>query len=225
MIIALNGYSGSGKDTVAAIIQYLMCDNVGTLEVEDIIKHYKPHKWWLEEQSGWEIKKFAGKLKTIASLMTGIPEEMFEDQKFKKKSLPQEWANHGMPITVREFLQKLGTDAVRDNLCDNAWVNALMVDYISKDQADGREVSNWIITDCRFPNEVHAIKKKGGVVIRVDRPNQSPINRHISETSLDHWKFDYKIMNASDYVSLALSVSTILKKLGYEPKRIPEYSK
>jgi len=222
MIIALNGYSGSGKDSVAAIIQYLMCDNVGTLEVEDIIKYYKTHKWWLENQSEWEIKKFAGKLKTIASLLTGIPVDMFEDQKFKKKELPPEWSRHGLPMTVREFLQRLGTNAIRDKLCDNAWLNALMVDYIPKNESN--DYPNWIITDCRFPNEAYAVKSKNGVIIRIDRPGLKPTNDHSSETSLDHWNFDYKIMNGSDFTSLAFTVATILKKMGYEPKRIPEYT-
>ncbi len=32
-------------------------------------------------------------------------------------------------MTVRELLQKLGTDAIRDNLHEDAWVNALISEY------------------------------------------------------------------------------------------------
>jgi len=87
MIIGINGYAGSGKDTIGIIIQLLQCPSLGTASVEEILKDYKMHEWWLEEKSGWEIKKWAGKLKTIASLLTSIPVEKFEDQEFKKQPL------------------------------------------------------------------------------------------------------------------------------------------
>lgn len=210
MIIGINGYAGSGKDTVGAMIQMLYCDSLGTTTVEEVINDYKNNEWWLEEKSGWEIKKWAGKLKTIASLLTGIAVEKFEDQEFKKTNLGPEWG-----MTVRDFLQKLGTDGLRDGLHVNTWVNALMADYqpLDYDRLTEAEIlPNWIITDTRFPNEAQAIKDHGGIVIRVDRPGVSAINAHPSETGLDQWDFDHKIMNGSDLVSLMFSVNTILKK-------------
>jgi hypothetical protein len=214
MIIGINGYAGSGKDTIGILIQLLHCDSIGTATIEEVLQDYKMHEWWLEEKSGWEIKKWAGKLKTIASLLTGIPVEKFEDQDFKKTNLGPEWG-----MTVRDLLQKLGTDACRDGLHKNTWVNALMSDYRKesfsgyiKDTRHDKPESKWIITDTRFPNEAQAIKDAGGIVIRVDRPGVSAINAHPSETGLDNWDFDHKIMNGSDIVSLMFSVHTILKK-------------
>ena len=128
-LIGINGYANSGKDAVGIIIQYLNCTNVGNLTIEDVIEDYEAHQWWLEEQSEWEIKKYAGKLKDIASHLTGIPIEDFEDQEFKKQNLGPQWTIHGMPMTVRQFLQRLGTDALRDGLHTNVWVNALMSEY------------------------------------------------------------------------------------------------
>jgi hypothetical protein len=225
MIIGINGYAGSGKDTIGIIIQLLQCPSLGTASVEEILKDYKMHEWWLEEKSGWEIKKWAGKLKTIASLLTSIPVEKFEDQEFKKQPLDPCWwtpGEDGMhPMTVRDLLQKLGTDACRNGLHTNTWVNALMADYKMhpehfNDIANGRETGdgypNWIITDTRFPNEAQAIKDAGGIVIRVDRPGVKAINAHPSETALDNWNFDHKIMNGSDIIALMFSVHTILKK-------------
>mgnify|MGYP002478018656 CR=1 FL=1 len=63
MIIGINGKIGAGKDTVGTIIQGLLLTN--------------------KNQSS-DIKKFAGKLKQIASILTGIPVKKFEDQEFKK---------------------------------------------------------------------------------------------------------------------------------------------
>ena len=232
MIIGINGYAGSGKDTVGTIIQYLQADT--NIPLKGVLNKTPHHIWWLEERSGWEIKKWAGKLKDIASLLTGIPVESFEDQEFKKTLLGPEWGTvtlnplNSIPVfsdiqfnslmSVREFLQKLGTDAIRDGLHTNAWVNALMAGYkpgpFYPDVAIEKhaKLPNWIITDTRFPNEAQAIKDKGGIVIRVDRPGVKPINDHPSEVGLEDWKFDYKIANVSDIKALSLSVRIILEK-------------
>jgi hypothetical protein len=227
MIIGINGYAGSGKDTVGTIIQYLHCHQHNRNEsLQDILKEPSYHEWWLEDESGWEVKKWAGKLKLIASILTGINENKFEDQEFKKTDLSHQWSSPiagedwkdgkpvKVPMTVRDFLQKLGTDAIRNGLHTNAWVNALMADYRKIDYNDDEqpEYPNWIITDTRFPNEAQAIKDAGGIVIRVDRPGVKPINDHPSEVGLDNWKFDYKIANVSDLVSLSLTVLNILKQ-------------
>ena len=66
MIISISGKIGSGKDTVAEIIKQMSFD--------------KP----------WEIKKWAGKLKEVATILTGIPVEKFEDQEFKQTFNPKE---------------------------------------------------------------------------------------------------------------------------------------
>jgi hypothetical protein len=218
-LIGLSGYSGSGKDTMGILIQLMHCDSLGTTNVEEILKDYKNNEWWIEEKSGWEIKKWAGKLKTIASLLTGIPADKFENQEFKKTSLGPEWN-----MTVRDFLQKLGTDGLRNGLHENTWVNALMADYKptqvqwSDGPIGGYEdgpMPNWIITDTRFPNEAQAIKDAGGVIIRVDRPGVSAINAHPSETALDKWDFDYKVWNGSDLVALMFTVNNIIKKINH----------
>jgi hypothetical protein len=214
MLIGINGYAGSGKDTVGKIIQYLLSAFNG-VNLEKILNNYEEYEWMLEEQSEWEIKKYAGKLKEIASLLTGIPVQKFEDQEFKNTYLSEEWRVHGLPMRVREFLQYLGTNALRNCLHQNTWVNALFADYkcVPADRAPkGWDCNNWIITDVRFPNEAKAIKDRGGIVIRVDRPFVKPINNHASETALDNWNFDYKIGNVSDLKSLAFTVENILLK-------------
>ena len=224
MIIGISGYSNSGKDTVGTIVQYLNCEKPQT-SIEIMCADYSEYEYWLDEQSGWEIRKFAGKLKDIASHLTGIDVEEFEDQEFKKTLLGPEWGTvehnplNNIPVfgdvqfnslmSVRDFLQKLGTDALRTGLHPNVWVNALMADYKNDDQTG--TLPNWIITDVRFPNEAQAIKDKGGIIIRVDRPGVKPINDHTSEVGLDDWKFDYKIANVSDIFALKATVQGILK--------------
>jgi len=262
-IIGVSGYAGSGKDTVGKLIQIATCvpGSIRT-PIEELLADYDNQQWWLEEQSGWKIKKWAGKLKVVASMLTGIPIEKFEDQEFKKTYLPEQWnfwtislidngkllLQHGryntkeeaegfipflkhsygefrmeytvgmQQMTVRQFLQELGTDALRDGLHPNTWVNALMADYKpgpffpEVPAEDHAKLPNWIITDTRFPNEAQAIKKAGGFIIRVERPGTSAINAHPSETALDDWEFDYRIANASDMIPLFLRICVILRK-------------
>jgi hypothetical protein len=242
MIIGVNGKIGSGKDTVGKIIQYLTseCGNSnssrhrtyaeflkrgGGSNLRNFDQHYV---------SDWEVKKFAGKLKQTASLLTGVPVEMFEDQEFKKLDMSPEWWKkdinwgieklHGehvmkdIPMTYREFLQKLGTEAMRDGLHTNVWVNALFADYnagytISPLDVDNQAPDNWIITDMRFPNEMEAVVEKGGITIRVVRPGTST-GTHPSEIALDGHTMHYEIINDGTIEDLVEKVKEILTKQG-----------
>jgi hypothetical protein len=237
-LIGINGKIGSGKDTIGSIIQYLTSEsgnqnssrhrtyeeflsNGGGSTLRNFDLHYV---------SDWEIKKFAGKLKQIASLLTGFSIEMFEDQEFKRKQMSEDWG-----MTYREFLQKLGTEAMRNGLHTNVWVNALFADYIPNCnkfeskmlQTGGNYTSSicsdcncfpdWIITDVRFPNELDAVVERKGITIRVHRDlhngnaHISPIP-HESETALDDTKFDYEIINDGTLEDLMDKVREILVK-------------
>jgi hypothetical protein len=201
-LIGISGKIGSGKDTVGKVIQYLSSEAYKKRErsFESFQRgHTNLDAFGTYYYSPWEIMKFAGKLKEVASLLTGIHVSNFEDQEFKKTYLPHEWdtwypnLDRPEPMTVRTLLQKVGTDCMRDCLHRNVWVNALFAEF--RPNVAGEDFpSNWIITDCRFPNEALAIKERNGVVIRVTRPGEDP-GTHESETALDNWTFDYVIEN------------------------------
>lgn len=192
MIIALSGRAGSGKDTVGEIIQYLT-------GVDADGKFSKYLNW--SHSSNFEIKKFAGKLKVIGSILSGVPVEYFEDQDFKKLPMSLEWG-----MTYREFLQKLGTEAMRDGLHTNVWVNALFADYhptpnksmeesfmeqfVTGSSEIHYQLPNWIITDMRFPNELDAVQSKGGITIRVNRYPDVKVSHSGKEGDFTIEKFD-----------------------------------
>ena len=195
MIISITGKIGSGKDTIA-----------------DIIMQYTPYH-------DWEIKKFAGKLKVIAEILSGVPKINFEDQEFKKQDMGPEWG-----MTYRDLLQKLGTEAMRNGLHENVWVNALMSDYTPAHYAVGAletELSeesavypNWLITDTRFPNELESAKAHNGITIKVVRDSGNTIGTtHASETALDDYtKWDYVVDNNGSFEDLKTQVFSILEK-------------
>jgi len=275
MIIGISGKIGTGKDTVGKIIQYLTATGGSNDSQIPSFKSNIAYATW----SDWQIKKFAGKVKEVCSILTGIPVEDFEKEEVKNSQLGEEWnkiswsVNADNPsydepsihkkhvMTVRELLQKVGTDAMRNVIHPNVWVNALMSEYKPtleiKHKLAGEEVDedyepqeddiiavypNIIITDVRFPNELQAVKDRGGICIRVesyicphcgsrdtyyttdqeDNPIRAcnsclesweeEIEKHESETALDNTKFDYVIDNNSDIPSLIKKVHEILVK-------------
>jgi hypothetical protein len=132
----------------------------------------------------YQCKKFAAKLKDICSYITGLPIEWFYDGKHNDYYL-SEWN-----MNIRELQQKVGTEAFRNNISENTWVNALF--------ANREESSRWIITDVRFPNEVNAIKERNGLLVRIERPSSDHTDTHPSETSLDDYNnWDFLITNNS----------------------------
>jgi hypothetical protein len=107
-------------------------------------------------------------------------------------------------MTVRTLLQEVGTDALRDRIHPDIWINALFSRY-------NEEKSKWVITDVRFPNEKKVIESKGGIVIRINR-DDIPTSNHLSEISLDNSEFKYVINNNGTIQDLILQVKDILKK-------------
>jgi hypothetical protein len=143
-LIAISGKIGSGKDTVGQIVQFLLTNQKrgergATLTtfanfIDPKYNSISNNRLW--DESGFVVKKFAYKLKQMVSLMIGIPVEDLELQSVKDSVLGAEWeystklfGKRTQQMTVRELLQKLGTDAIRTHLHKNAWVNALFADY------------------------------------------------------------------------------------------------
>lgn len=209
---------GSGKDTVGSIMKYWL--NYRSKHKAGSYSSYLLMDHW-HNPGDWEVKKFADKLKEVASILTNVPVEKFEDQAFKNSDMPEEWdyirqmtecdGDEGvdgyavMPMSYRLFLQKLGTEAIREGLHMDTWINALMSSY-------HEERSKWIITDLRFPNELDCILAHGGITVRVTRPSTIP-PVHDSETALDKQKFDYYINNTGSIEDLVIDVRDLLLTL------------
>ena len=176
MIIGISGKIGSGKDTLSVVINYL-----ADKSAPDSFNRWEQP---LEEYT-YKNKKYAENLKCMVCFLIGCNRIDLEDREFKEKELGEEWDG----LTPRKILQLLGTEAGREIIHPNIWVNSLFADYTTD--------SNWIITDVRFPNEAQAIKDRGGIVIRVERPGGESHcgGAHASETALDDYDFDIVINN------------------------------
>jgi uncharacterized protein DUF4406 len=96
---------------------------------------------------------------------------------------------------VREFLQNLGV-GVREHLGPDTWVEAAFRSY------DPTQPTAF--TDVRFPNEVAAIRDRGGSIVRVTRVGLKPPNNHVSEQLVSTIEPDFELRaNEGDLNSLA----------------------
>ena len=113
-------------------------------------------------------------------------------------------------LTVRKLLAMMGTDFMREKIHPDVHINSLFVDYKVNEYGN---YPRWIIADVRFPNEVEAIRKRGGVVIRVENPRVTPEDDEpLSETALDDFPFVEKIINDGTIEDLVEKVKIIIDK-------------
>lgn len=144
----------------------------------------------------YEIVHFADPLKEAVETACMLDTWYTRTQEGKKTEL--EWLDK---MTVREVLQKFGT-AIREGVHPDFWVRALM---------EGTNDWDIIIPDVRFPNEAEEIRKRGGILIRIERKG-SGAGDHISETALDDYdKWNMVIFNDYDLYTLKEQAKTIMK--------------
>lgn len=142
-------------------------------------------------------RRFSEPLKECAGIILGVPASLFEDRKFKESYIDK------FDMTVREFLQRFGTEGVRQGVHPNVWVEALFNNYTGQD---------WIVPDVRFVNEADSIKSRGGILIKTIRRTKA--DSHLSEVELDVILPDYEIDNTGSFFDLEFNVKKVLNDLG-----------
>jgi len=141
MIIGICGFIGSGKDTIA---DYLVN-----------LHHFRR-------------ESFANTLKDAVAAVFGWDRTMLEGRTKQAREWREQvdpwWAERlSIPhLTPRWILQNWGTEVCRKNFHDDIWIASLENKLRSS-------TDDIVISDCRFPNEIAAIKKAGGRVVRVVR--------------------------------------------------------
>lgn len=208
MIIGITGYAGSGKDTFAQAIQYVTSTYPVPEHMVDIAGMFRvAHRLG----SPWQVRKFADGVRDVARVLApGIWFDTWED---KLKNMPPEWSVDGRPMTVREFLQKVSTEAMRDGLHEDVWVNCLMSKYVPTGFTHDKPFTypDWLITDVRFPNEVDAVREKGGIIVRVERSGVAAVNDHISESYVSQIEADCVVNNSFTFRELIDEANKLLE--------------
>ena len=187
MIIGICGLIGSGKDTAAD---------------------------YLVNFHGYRRESFAASLKDAVANVFGWDRMLLEgrtSQSREWREQPDEWWSErlGRTITPRWVLQYWGTEVIRNGFHDDMWIASL-------ENKIRNSRDNVVITDCRFPNEIDAIRKQGGRIIWIQRgplpewfdsavranrgdpvfvENLKTLGVHASETAWAGTEFDAEINN------------------------------
>jgi hypothetical protein len=141
MIIGFVGFIGSGKDTAAD---------------------------YLVNFHGFRRDSFANTLKDAVANVFGWDRTLLEGRTKEAREWREQvdpwWAERlNMPkLTPRWVLQYWGTEVCRQGFHDDIWI-------ASVENKMRKTTDNIVISDVRFPNEIAAIHKAGGQVIRVKR--------------------------------------------------------
>lgn len=141
MIVGITGLIGSGKDTAA--------DYLCTFH-------------------GFKRMSFAGALKDAVAVIFNWDRELLEGSTKASREWREQvdpwWAERlGIPnLTPRWTLQQWGTEVARKGFHSDIWVAS--VENRLRNLKD-----DIVITDCRFANELRAIKGAGGITIRTHR--------------------------------------------------------
>ena len=208
MIIGLVGFAGSGKGTVGDIL----------VETYDYSK-----------------LSFADAVKDATSAIFGWPRNLLEGDTDASRTFREKkddfWSERfGYEVTPRYMLQLMGTEAGRDVFHQDLWVHTVERRIAYKQEWEFE--TNFVIPDVRFPNEIDAIRKMGGIVIRVMRGPEPPwyeaalscnhFNQssrmkneypdiHYSEWAWIGQKFDGYIMNDHEINKLYEGVELLLQ--------------
>jgi len=175
MIIGLLGKNRVGKDTFA----------------EYLIQHY-----------GFIRYAFADPIKEIARILFNFTEsQLYGNQ---KEEIDNRW-----DISPRQFFQKFGTEIMQYDIYKHLpqlqnkvapremWVVIFMEWYRKQLQQDPN--IKVVISDVRFFHELNSIKKLGGNIIKIIKPDRElEMEIHLSETetqTIDDSLIDVKIIN------------------------------
>jgi len=194
IVIGLNGYARSGKDTVAD---------------------------YMVEQYGFEKVSFAAPLKDMLLTLNpqvGVrwtwrgPKPVYLDDVYVEYGTEEAVKASKYGEEIRHLWQKLGTECVR-KYDDMFWVRAAFTKLTSD---DGR----YVFTDVRFPNEADAINQLEGIegydaaIWEVHRTGIGPANGHASESHVGRLGAHYILNNTSTHYSLYADIDGVLKDMG-----------
>lgn len=158
MIVGLAGQARSGKDTVAKYLvekydfkQYALADKIRealyvlnpTILIDNNII-----EWW----------KLTGKIPNLYEYLANVVDNVGWEKAKEQKS-------------VRELLQRFGTEVGREMFGENFWVDCIM------EQIHTENPDNAVISDIRFQNETDICT----VVLKIERGMSSSVDVHKSE--------------------------------------------
>lgn len=120
------------------------------------------------------------------------------------------------PDHVRHRLQQIGTEENRDVYGVDTWADAAEAWLHSINKANG--LDKFVISDCRFDNEAEWVRRKGGIMIKIEsnrgRSGMDDVAKaHVSEAGISDDLIDFYVINdeGTDVDSLKWQINSILE--------------
>lgn len=225
-IVGIKGFKGSGKDTVASMISYILHDGIMKANYDTWLLYHKNR--FVENDE--IIIHFADKLKDDISEFCGIDRKLLDKQEIKENYYynfktgivstnikDADYVinnvlefdnlstllllNTNVSIKIRTLLQYYGTNVIRNHFWHKAFINYTINKAFDIRNSKGQ----CIIADARFENdECEAIKQCGGMIIRVDRKFNNNDNHESEQIKIS--QDDYVIDNTGTLVGLFYKV-------------------
>lgn len=235
-IIGIKGRKGSGKDTVASMIHYIMA--VGTTQANfDGWELYNKSE---KDDLDVPTRHFADKIKDDLSFIFDINRDCFDNSEYKdnkyyhfktksfltkkefdnkliaeitlenlKENTLAKWRepyNDDCVIKLRTLMQYYGTELIRHNIGSQVWVDGL-IQVVIKDK---NYYGYAIIADVRYTNEANAIYNIGGKVIHIFKTDNNKVEHSSEDISRD--SRDYVIDNNGTLLGLFYKVLEFVKQ-------------
>lgn len=193
-IIGLCGFKGSGKDTIAD---------------------------YLVEKKGYVKVAFADFIRNALKELFNWTDEAFSPE--NKEQVDPYWG-----VTPRKMCQEIGTEFLRFHCKDfisldftlpngEPYQGTFHIKRINQNIIKLLdENKNIIFSDIRFQDELDYIKKLGGIIIRVNRPQntQNEFSGHISELNITNLNnVDIEFYNDTTINSLYKKIDTTVEHI------------
>ena len=162
----------------------------------------------LHNATGYEIVSFATPLKKMICALVGCTMDDLEDYDYKENTeVPEHlrvYCANGKH-TIRALMQGFGDLMRKEN--PNVFIECTL-----------NNNEDFIVSDCRFPNETKAVKARGGIVIKVVRPDAKAEDSHQSETLIDEIDANYTLWNDTTLENLVANVDSLVRLLRWNNK-------
>jgi hypothetical protein len=147
---------------------------------------------------------FADKVKEIVAELYNVPLIWMHDPVLKETACKELFGR-----TPRQVLQPIATEAFRDMVAQNTWINYVFfqmqrIHYSYTEVA--QKPTNITIIDVRFPNEAEMLRSIGATIIHIVDPHAPPPQNHSSENQValvGKEYADHTIINDRKRVSIA----------------------
>lgn len=148
------------------------------------------------------FKKHNFKDALVFEMLDRLPDVLKELKKHYSMTLDKLFKEK--PPIMRALMQNYGTE-VRRGDGPNYWV-----DRWKESLGEG----NYVVDDVRFVNEAEAVQDKGGIIVRVSRPDSSSNSTHTSETEQNQIEPDFTIIsNTGDLEGLYKQIESVIHTL------------